>query len=1252
MRISIDTGGTFTDALARGPDGEVRRAKVLSTGALRGAVVELRGPRTVAIRASWQLPRSFLRGFRFRLLGADAPGPLVSGYDPSTATLDLEEDVPGLAAGLSFEVTSGEEAATLAARILAGVAPGSPVEIEEARVATTLGTNALLTRKGAPTALFVTRGFADVLAIGTQQRPDLFAIDVIKPDPLGDEVIEVSGRLAADGSELEPVDEAAVEAAARGALGRGIVSAAIALMHSTRNPKHERRVETALRRAGFAHVSRSSEIAAAPKLLLRAETAVADACLAPVVGRYLERVRASLTGGPVRVMTSAGGLVPSSRFRPKDSLQSGPAGGVVGAAVAAARSGLSRIIAFDMGGTSTDVSRVDGDLDRVWEHGVGAARVAAQALAIETVAAGGGSICWFDGDRLRVGPDSAGASPGPACYGAGGPLTLTDVNLLLGRLDPERFEIPIVPEAASRALAPIVASVGAESETSLLEGFLAIANERMAEAIRQVSVRRGYDPAGHALVAFGGAGGQHACAVASLLGIDTILVPADAGLLSAFGLQEAAVERFRERHLLAPLAGVRATLAASMEQLVRETLRDLEDDGVRREDAVVRRRIVDLRLAGQESSLSVEWDATPGALERAFSERYAAVYGHAPEQRPLEVVALRAVASRAAGSAAAAPPPAEWSDAHPAGSRRVFLENELRDVPVYARETLAAGSRLASPCLVFDRHGATLVERAFRGEIDGAGGLVLRRGPLASPSRPSSGVPAVRLELFTNRLRAIAAEMGERLERTAVSTNVKERLDFSCGILDEDGGLVVNAPHIPVHLGALSLCVRRLAETIEMAPGDVVVTNHPAFGGSHLPDVTVVSPVHTEETAPRLLGYVASRAHHAELGGSRPGSMPPSATRLIEEGVVLPPLHLVRRGEALWDGMRARLGAPPFPSRAIEDNLADLRAAVAANHAGAEALRALAAAEGRDAVARYMRALQDLSARKLAEAIAALPSGAREAEERLDDGSALRARIEIAGSRAVIDFAGSAPQHPGNLNATPAVVRSAVLYVLRLLVREPLPLNEGLLRGVEIRIPPGMLNPRFPEDPAECPAVVGGNVETSQRLVDTLLKALGLAACSQGTMNNVVFGDARRSYYETVCGGSGATPRRDGASAVHTHMTNTRITDPEVLEHRYPVRLERFAVRRGSGGAGHFRGGDGTVREIVFLEPMSLSVLTQHRTAGPYGLAGGSAGAVGSQVVVRASGERHPLAAIDSCEVAPGDRLILETPGGGGFGRA
>lgn len=1289
-RVWIDTGGTFTDCLAVSPGGEVRRAKVLSSSALRGTVRERVDAVRLRVGEGWSAAPDGVRGFAFRLLGEEHPPVRVTGWDPERGVLRLDAPLAVPAEpGAAFEIVSPEAAPILAARLVTGTPADAPLPPLAMRLATTRGTNALLERTGAPTAFFVTRGFGDLLRIGTQQRPELFALDVRVPEALHHAVVEVPERLAADGSVLQALDLEAIAPAIARLTGQGVRVAAVALMHAYRNSRHEWELRELLLRAGFTHVSCSADLAPSIKILPRAETAVVDAYLSPVIGGYLHGVRSALGGGRLHLMTSAGGLIRPEDFRARDSLLSGPAGGVVGAALAGRRAGFPRTIAFDMGGTSTDVARFDGDFEYVWEHRVGGAHLVAPALAIESVAAGGGSVCAVGAQGVQVGPASAGASPGPACYGAGGPLALTDVNLLLGRLDPARFGIPLQPERSAAALEAVRGALRERTGEDalpepLLEGFLRIANERMADAIRAISLRQGHDPAEYALVAFGGAGGQHACGVAERLGIRAVVVPPDAGLLSALGIGHAVLERFAERQVLRPLEEVRDDLIGWMAELAEEAARAMRSEGVGEGGMEIRRRIANLRFRGQESTLAVEWE--PGVdLGGAFRERYRKVYGHQPEGRPIEVESLRVIVSTPTPDTEVSPAPSPVP-AEATGRTRAWFGGAWTEIPVFDRARLPPGATLQGPALVWERHSATVVEAGWSARVDGSGALVMRFSPaflevegqremvqvkepeerrLRRTSRTPQGAAttgdaemghlsqapeAVTEELFTHRFQALVGEMGEQLRRTALSVNVKERLDFSCALLDPDGELVVNAPHVPVHLGALGVCVRSVRDALALRSGDVVATNHPAFGGSHLPDVTVVTPVH--DPGGTLLGYVANRAHHAEIGGSRPGSMPPRATTLAEEGVVIPPTWLLRAGEERWDGVRSLLERGPFPSRAPDENLADLRAAVAANHRGAELLRELARAHGPETIAHYMRSLKGRAERGIRAALRRLGEGRYEATEHLDDGSPLRVTVEIIGDGATIDFAGSAPVHPGNLNATPAIVRSAVLYVLRLLVGEALPLNEGLMSAVDLRIPPGILNPPFPEDPAHAPAVVGGNTEVSQRLVDTLLRALGLAACSQGTMNNVLWGNDRFGYYETVCGGCGAGPGWTGASAVHSHMTNTRITDPEIVETRYPVRVERFTIRRGSGGAGRWRGGDGTVRELTFLEPMSLSVLSQHRRETPYGMEGGEAGATGRQRLIRASGETVELAPVDGCEVDAGDRLLLETPGGGGWGEA
>lgn len=1255
-QISIDTGGTFTDCLARAPDSSLHRAKVLSTSSLRGRVREVLSPQRVRIDAAWEVDDGFINGLEFGFLVDDGRRWRVRSFDSAGSLIELDGPlIDDDAAGASFQVLSSEPAPILAARVVTGTPFGLPLPPLTVRLATTRGTNALLERRSGPVAFFVTEGFGDLLVIGDQQRPDLFALEVLKPPPLYEVAVEVPGRLAADGSVIRPLDPGAVEEQARELLGRGIRSAAVALLHSYANPAHERALAGLLDRIGFEHVACSCDLAPLIKILPRAETAVVEAFLAPVLTEYLKQVSETAQGGKLHVMTSAGGLVDAGAYRACDSLLSGPAGGVVGAAAAGRRSGFERIIGFDMGGTSTDVARYDGDFDYRFEHSVGGARLVAPALAIETVAAGGGSICQYENGALAVGPRSASADPGPACYGAGGPLTLTDVNLLAGRLDPERFDIPVDRAAANCALDRLCRQVAEETGSDvdrdeLVDGLLEIANQRMADAIGKVSIGQGYDPSDYAMVSFGGAGGQHACAIAERLGIETVVMPADASLLSAAGLSQAVVERFMQMQVLQPFDNCRPHLKAWINDLACRARDAVIAEGVPPTEVVVRRRIVSLRLLGQETSLPIEaWDA--GDLPELFASRYAAMYGHRPTGRPIEVESIRVVASSGAPEEEPAQPSASIHEAEATGRAMARFGGRNTEIPTFDRRRLSPGARLYGPALVLDRHSAFVIEPGWIVEVDGQRALILRRESSTAAPRRESEAEIVRLELFTNRFIAIAGEMGQILQRTALSTNVKERLDYSCAILDADGGLVVNAPHIPVHLGAMSLCVQALKQSIlkDAAPGDVVITNHPAYGGSHLPDITVVSPVFEGDHGP-LLGYVANKAHHAEIGGVDPGSMPAGAGSLIEEAVVIPPMHLLKGGESQLDSVREYLMESPYPTRSPEENIADIRAQLAANMHGAAALISMAGDHGAGEIARRMRALQDRAERLARQALSRFGDGSYEAREELDDGSTIGVVIQLEEGMMRVDFAGSSPAHPGNLNATPAVVHAAVLYVLRLMIAQDLPLNEGILWAANINIPRGMLNPEFPADLSRCPAVAGGNVETSQRIVDTLLKALSLCACSQGTMNNIVFGGEGFGYYETICGGCGATPAMRGADAVHSHMTNTRITDAEIVEHRYPVRIERFAVRKGSGGAGRHPGGDGVTREFVFNVPVDLNVLTQHRTQAPFGMAGGNPGSPGSQRVVRADGDIVALSSVDGFSARAGDRLVMNTPGGGGFG--
>ncbi len=1259
-RIGVDTGGTFNDCIAVDPHGGVRRAKVLSTGTLRARVAAVHSRRRLLVQESWGF--GGVEGFLVRVVGAAERAARVvrvqRGADRSE--LDLDGEINAVRGDL-IELSTGEPAPILAARMVTQTPLGRELPRMALRLATTRGTNALLERRAGPVAFFVTRGFGDLLTIGTQQRPDIFALEIVKARALYDAVVEVDERVGVDGSVLKGLELGTLAARVEELKRRGIVNAAVALMHSWINAAHERAVGEFLRRHGFAHVSHSAEMGAAIKYLPRAQTTVVNTYLAPVIDEYMQGVGASLgAGSSLHAMTSGGGVVAAGAFHAKDSLLSGPAGGVVGAARAARRSGFTKIISFDMGGTSTDVARYDGDHAYVFEHQVGDAHIVAPAVAVESVAAGGGSVCWFDEveGALRVGPRSAGANPGPACYGVGGPLTITDVNLLLGRLEASRFEIPVSAGAARLKAEELREAVRrargqAPAMHEMLEGLIALADERMAQAILTISAAKGYDAAEHTLVAFGGAGGQHACAVAARLGIGLVLIPEEVGLLSAAGLMQAPLERFAQKQVLAPLARFIGSSTDVLAELEDEARRAVVAQGADARSVVVRRRIVNLRLVGQDVAIGVDVGAGPGEeeLRAAFGAAYRSLYGYTARGGEIEVESVRVVASTiveevgtssggaSAGAAAPPKPVVSWFGGRETASA------------VFERSGLGVGAVVDGPALILEAYGTTVVAPGWRAMVDSVGALVLEDRGAGAGSARATGALVVKGELLIARLMSIAADMGETLRRTAVSTNVKERLDYSCAVLDAEAQLVVNAPHIPVHLGALGLSVRMLREAISMGPGDVVVTNHPAFGGSHLPDVTVVTPVHGR--GGRLLAYVASRAHHAEIGGTRPGSMPPGARTLAEEGVVIAPMHLVEAGNSRLEDLRKVLVTAAWPTRNVEDNLADIRAQIAANHRGAEGIAALAEADGEGQLAGTMGALTTRAYERTRAALKRFAGKTLSASESMDDGAVIEVSIAVGDDgHARINFSGSAPTHAGNFNAPLGVVRSAVMYVLRLLIDQPLPLNEGILRAVELVVPEGMLNPRFDSEPGRCPAVAAGNCETSQRVVDTLLKAFGIAACSQGTMNNLIFGNARFGYYETICGGSGATAGGPGADAVHTHMTNTRITDPEVLEHRYPVRLERFAVRAGSGGAGVQRGGDGAVREYTFLEPVSISLLTQHRVQGPYGTQGGKAGAVGRQRLVRPDGTVEELPFVSAVDVAAGTRLVIDTPGGGGWGAA
>ncbi len=1218
-QISVDTGGTFTDAFGIAPDGARSQVKVLSSGKLRAAVVGADG-KSVTIDRDFGAPENLFSGFQLSTAHPSGSPPYtVTAWDPAPRELLLDREFRATA-GAAVDLSTGEEVPVIAARLLTGTPPGRPFPDIAVRLATTRATNALLEGKGTPPLLLLPEGLGDLLEIGDQRRPALFALRHEKRRlPLA-ATVEVPGRLDRDGIEVEPPEPAELAARLRELdLPPATTPAAVALLHSYRNPSHEEAAAAALRAAGFRTISISAQLSDAPRLLPRAETAAADAYLSPVMTRFSEGVRAAIGSGTLSMMTSSGGLSPAAEFRPKDSLLSGPAGGLVGALAAAEAAGIDAdLITFDMGGTSTDVARTGGGrLPYRFEGKVGAATVLAPSLRIETVAAGGGSICSLKAEGLSVGPESAGADPGPACYGRGGPLTVTDVNLLLGRIDPDRAGLPLDPDASRRQLDALAGSMRAAGievppDDALLHGLLQIAVERMAEAIRTISVREGYDPAEHVLVAFGGAGPGHACAVAEALGMRQILVPGEAGLLSAAGVAAACPERFASLTVLRPLAAELPRLPDRLRELEAAALRQLGAGGG------VARRIAELRIAGQESTLEFEVGA-PGDLPQQFATRFRELFGYPPPARKeVELVALR-VSARAPRDAPAA---LRFGPPEPPPSR-----HRVEAAP-FATLVIAPGW---SACRSED--GSIWLEQV----ADAAGSASLPEG------RERAASPLA-LDLARGRLGAIVDDMGALLKRCALSTNIREREDYSCAVLDADGRLAINAPHIPVHLGALGLCVRRVAGELPLGPGDIAITNHPGFGGSHLPDITVVAAAFDRDG--RRVAYLANRAHHAEIGGIAPGSMPPSARSLAQEGAVIRPAYLYRNGVAAFETISALLSTGSHPTRNLDDNLADLGAQAAALRGAVRAVEAIDGDLVRASLARLLARSAELTARR----IGALPFTARHAVESLDSGAQLHVTLRRDRRSLSVDFTGTSPTLGDNLNATPAIVRSTVLYVLRLLLDDDLPLNEGLLHPVEITLPECLLNPSFGDDPESCPPVVGGNVETSQRLADVLIKALELQAGSQGTMNNFLFGDATFGYYETVCGGAGAGPGYAGASALHTHMTNTAITDPEVLEWRYPVRLRRFSVRRGSGGEGRYRGGDGVVREFELLAPLTVSILAEHRRERPFGLAGGAPGATGEQSWTAPDGTVHPLPARFSGELPKGAKVRLETPGGGGYG--
>jgi 5-oxoprolinase (ATP-hydrolysing) len=1122
--------------------------------------------------------------------------------------------------------------------------------IAELRIGTTVATNALLERKGERLALAITRGFGDALRIGTQARPDIFARHIVLPEQLPACVIEIDERVGADGTVLRPLDDAQVRQQLEALRAEGFDALAIVLMHGWKHRDHEARLASIARDIGFAQVSISHEVAPLIRLVPRGDTTVVDAYLSPVLRRYTDALQASLPAtGSLRFMQSNGGLAEVGAFRGKDAILSGPAGGVVGMVAGSAPLGHSRLIGFDMGGTSTDVAHYASEYELAGDSVVAGVRVAAPMMNIHTVAAGGGSICRFDGARFRVGPESAGADPGPACYRKGGPLTVTDCNLVLGRIDPAFFPAVFGPQGnapldllAARTRLEEVAAMLPEPRPieEIAEGFLAIAVDNMAGAIRKISVARGHDVTTYALACFGGAGGQHACKVADALGMETVLVHPLAGMLSAYGIGLAPVKAIREVSLVRPLGEDFAGELAALEDQAR---RDLLGQGIPA-DAIRLDSRARLRFAGSDSLLPIPC-ADPAAMAAAFRKLHRQRFGYSDAEGAIIVEALSVEASgQAGGLSAPAWLPETLADAHAAmpGAWKVL-----------SRRAFSIGQCETGPLLIIDPGSTTVVEEGWQARLADEGSLILTRtAPLERERAAGTAVDPIRLEIFNNLFMAIAEEMGVVLQSTATSVNIKERLDFSCALFDASGALIANAPHIPVHLGSMGDSIARVIEARWAARdgrgfrrGDAYVLNDPYRGGTHLPDITVIVPVFYGADRAEPDAFVAARGHHADIGGIAPGSMPPESRTIAEEGVLIDNALLVDEGHFREAAMRALLGSGPFPARNPTRNLSDLRAQLAACTRGAELLHGAAQEHGAETVAAYMDHVIANAEESVRRLLGQLDDGSFAYE--MDNGASVKVaiRIDRASRSAVFDFTGTSDQLPGNFNAPRSITRAAALYVLRTLIDDAIPMNDGCLRPVELIVPEGsMLNPR----PGA--AVVAGNVETSQVVTDALFAATRRLAPSQGTMNNFTFGNEHHQYYETICGGSGAGPDHDGTSAVQTHMTNSRLTDPEILETRLPVRLERFAIRRGSGGPGRHTGGDGVERCVTFLEPMRANILANRRRIAPRGICGGGDALAGRNWVKRANGTCEELGATGSAQMQPGDSFVILTPGGGGFG--
>ena len=1299
-QVWCDVGGTFTDCFVALPSGQRLNTKVLSSGVVKGTAESWLNENTFIDSTRCIDPDGFWIGANVRWLngsGAIVATHRCTGFVASSGAFSVErkegvDDVNGALqrrSWIRFELVAGIEAPVLAVRLLLGCNLSEPLPPLDVRLGTTRGTNALLTRNGERCALVTTRGFADLVRIGYQERPELFALAVRKRIPLHHCVVEIDERLSADGSVLRPIDLQATEHSLRELFQTGIRSLAVCLLHSYCNPVHELVIERIANDIGFHCICISSQVSPKIKAVLRAETALVDAYLTPIVRSYLS-LTSSQFGSQhdvdrdlrMRVMTSSGGLVAADLVRGKDTVLSGPAGGAVAIEALAHATNEPKCIGLDMGGTSTDVCRIDGRLQLEHETVKAGVRMMVPTLAIHTVAAGGGSVCWFDGVSLRVGPQSAGADPGPACYGRGGPLTITDLNLLSNRIDHETFPFRLDVQAAKQSLNEVLTELNKKANSApseftakqLIEGFRRIANEHMAAAVRSISIAQGADPRQHALIGFGGAAGQHVCEIAELLDIHHVIDPPEAGLLSALGMGLASIQRTLSK----PIYQLLDRCDASKILLAHSELRNSAQHEFQREgiafDQVEDTYELEMRYVGSEGAIMIpiafpiiENQIDVAELSKIrFADMHSRRFGYSCPGKQIELVSLKGEFRSRSQNRMPKMVSVEPSMVSPRPKRDT-------EGAVFLRQDLLPGQTVTGPALIVSSGSTTAVPAEWSVLVLSDKTLSIRRNPrnqksvsIADLSKGGHAnvVDPVTREVIAQRIAAIADQMGIVLEQTAVSVNVKDRRDFSCAVFASNGDLIANAPHVPVHLGAMSQTICCLLQLFPaMQPGDCFVTNDPYQGGSHLPDITVVTPVfvggrkeNSSIVEPQADFFVACRAHHAEIGGVSPGSMAPTSTRLGEEGVVIPPMYLVQQGVDRSADVEQLLRSGPYPSRAVAENMADLSAQQAANQRGLHAMSELADIYGVQELTHYLEFIQQASETKTRAWIETLPESTRRYSDSMDDGTRISVQIQKevdSSGQAIlgIDFNGTGPVSAGNLNANPAIVTAAVMYVIRCAVADSLPLNSGVMRCVRLTIPPGILNPDRIGNRENWPAVAGGNVETSQRVVDCLLGALGLAAASQGTMNNFLFGDSSFGYYETIGGGTGATSCSSGEDAVHSHMTNTRLTDVEVLEKRYPVRLMRFEIRQGSGGRGLYSGGSGLIRQILALKPLDVSLVTSRRNTVPFGLNGGESGKSGENWLIRKDGEQVRLNSSEQLSIQAGDCIRIETPGGGGMGK-